>query len=61
MEVIFLKSGESPNIGSFEVGDERKISASIAMTFIERGLCKAKSKAAQKTVEPKKGVKGHGG
>ena len=60
MEVIFLKSGESPNIGSFKVGDERKIPASIAMIFIERGLCKAKSKVVQKTVEPKKGVKGHG-
>jgi hypothetical protein len=60
MEVIFLKSGESPNIGSFEVGDEKKIPASIAMTFIERGLCKTKSKAVQKTAKPKKEVSGNG-
>lgn len=56
MEVIFLQSGESPEIGSFEVAQERDISDHIAKVFIKRGLCKAKRQVAK----PKKEVKGDG-
>ncbi len=57
MEVVFLKSGESPEIGSFEVAQERDILDHIAKVFIKRGLCKAKR---QVTAKPKKEVKGDG-
>jgi hypothetical protein len=41
MRIQFTQSGESPDIGPFEAGDERDIPADIAKRFIERGLASA--------------------
>lgn len=60
IEVVFLKSGESPDIGVYEVGQARPISEIIFKDFKPRGICKRKKITEPETVKPKKGVSGHG-
>ncbi len=57
--VVFLKSGESPEIGGFEVAQERSIPDHIAKVFRDRKICKYKKQEMAK--KPKKGVSGDGG
>ncbi|MEE8575511.1 MAG: hypothetical protein V3T30_08875 [Thermodesulfobacteriota bacterium] len=39
-EIEFLGSGESAEVGSFEVGQRRSLQMDIAARFVERGLAK---------------------
>lgn len=57
VEAVFLKSGESPEIGVYEVGQERPISEGLFGVFKKRGICKRKKETAKK---PKREVSGDG-
>lgn len=58
-EVVFLVSGDSPDVGVFEIGDERSIPENIAKAWLIRGICKRKRQEVAK--KPKKEVSGNGG